>query len=343
MVTVFTLCASNCLAGAKVLGDSLKRHEPDVHFVIGLVDEIPEQLDPSYWAPFELMPVGSLGIDCLEEMKRRYKLVEFCTAVKPWYFEHLYAREPQPEVVIYIDPDILVYRSLAPLLETLGRATMVITPHSCTYDDSATNIYCELAMLCKGIYNLGFIGTRRSAETARFLQWWRVRLREHCHWRPGEGMFFDQLWVALAPLYFHGVHVEKDPGYNMSFWNNFERRLTVREGRRVVNENHDLVFYHFSGFNPLDLSEGISRGYPMTSLDEQPELKAVYDEYGKLLLDADLATIKKFPYAFAAASSPNPPGAAGMFRASVRAAYRRLPASVKGAVRRLARFLADNG
>lgn len=343
MTTVFTLCANNCLPGAMVLGESLKEHNPGFHFVIGLVDRIPNQLDSAYCAPYELIPVESLGIEGFEEMTRKYSIVELCTAVKPWYFEHLYTRDPQADVVIYMDPDMLVYRDFSSLLDTLGRANLVVTPHSCTYDDSATNIYCELAMLCKGIFNLGFIGTRRSAETTRFLRWWQVRLRDHCRWCPGEGMFFDQLWVALAPLYFEGVFVEKDPGYNMSFWNNFERRLSVKDGRRVVNQTHDLVFYHFSGFNPLKMSEGISRGYPMKSLDEQPELKALYDEYGRMLLDRDLARMKQIPCEFAPApGKTKPSGIAGIVRTAARSAYRCLPAALKGSIRRAVRFLAED-
>lgn len=342
MITVFTLCANNCLTGARVLGESLKRHDPSIHFVIGLVDRIPKDLDPSYWAPFELLPVESLAIEGFADMARKYRVIEFCTAVKPWYFEHLYARNPQPDAVIYMDPDMMVYRDFAQLRETLRSANLVVTPHSCTYDDSSTNIYCELAMLCKGIFNLGFLATRRSPETDRFVKWWQVRLRDHCFWRPGDGMFFDQLWVALAPLYFEGVHVEKNPGYNMSFWNNFERRLSVKDGKRVVNDSHDLVFYHFSGYNPLKMSDGISRGYPMQSLDEQPELKAVYDEYGQMLLERDLAAIKQLPYAFPAAKKPKPTGLKAALRTSARAAYRRLPEGFKNSMRSFIRSLAES-
>lgn len=342
MITVFTLCASNYLAGAKVLGESVKRHCPDVDFVIGLVDRLPKELDPSYCAPFEIIPVESLGLESFEEMSRKYKIVELCTAVKPWYFELLYARDPHTDVVIYLDPDILVYRSLAPLVHTLSRANIVITPHSCTYDDSSTNIFYEKAMLRKGIYNLGFIATRRSAETAKFLRWWQVRLRDHCYWRPDDGMFFDQLWVALAPVYFEGVYVEKDPGYNMSFWNVFERRLTVREGTRIVNGNHDLVFFHFSGFKPLDPVASISRGYPMPSLEERPDLRDVYEEYRRLLLENDVAEIKQLPCAFAATKKKTIAGLAGWLKQSAREAYQCLPPAVKNAVRRLVSFLVDN-
>ena len=47
MITVFTVCSANYLAQAKTLGQSLHQHNPDYHFVIGLVDRISPELDPA--------------------------------------------------------------------------------------------------------------------------------------------------------------------------------------------------------------------------------------------------------------------------------------------------------
>ena len=44
VITVFTLCAANYLAHAKTLGESLAQHNPDYHFVIGLVDRLPPHI-----------------------------------------------------------------------------------------------------------------------------------------------------------------------------------------------------------------------------------------------------------------------------------------------------------
>ena len=70
MTTVFTLCSANYLAHAKTLGDSLMEHNPDYHFVIGLVDRLPKELEPAYWHPYELISVEELGVPTFEEMAR---------------------------------------------------------------------------------------------------------------------------------------------------------------------------------------------------------------------------------------------------------------------------------
>ena len=143
------------------LGDSVLEHNPGYQFVIGLVDRVPKELEQSR-CPYEVIPVEQLGIAAFWDMVKNYDLVELNTAVKPFYMEHLYRRNLQVNAVIYIDPDILVCAGLNPLEKNLAVHNLVLTPHSCTFDNSAANINYELAMLNFGIYNLGFVATSRS-------------------------------------------------------------------------------------------------------------------------------------------------------------------------------------
>lgn len=297
MTTVFTLCSSNYLAQAKALGDSLLKHNPDYRFVIGLVDRLSDQVKPSYWEPHELIPVEDITIEGFDAMADDYNVVELNTAVKPFYIEHLYRRDPGVSEVIYLDPDILVFGSFKRIEETLKQYSIVLTPHICNFDDSLANVGHEIGALTMGLYNLGFIGTSRTETTFGFLDWWQKRLRYCCHYRPGSGVFVDQLWVNLAPLYFDGVYVEKDPGYNVCYWNRFERHLTQQNGRYLVNGNHDLVFYHFSAYNP-DNPENVAGRGKMTaiSMRECPDLEPIYNDYRNRLIENNYSSIRCLPY-----------------------------------------------
>ncbi|MGZ4972605.1 MAG: glycosyl transferase [Limisphaerales bacterium] len=299
MITVLTLCSANYLSHAKTLGNSLVECNPDCRFVIGLVDRVPGEITPDYWYPYELIPVEDLGIEAFEEMAQKYSMVELNTAVKPFYIEHLYRRNPKVSVVIYLDPDILVCSSFMPLAEKLCHYSLVVTPHSCTYDGSPTNLHYEIAMLGTGVYNLGFLGTSRTDTTFAFLNWWQKRLVDHCYYRPGTGVFVDQLWVTLAPLYFSGIHVETDPGYNMCYWNHFERCLSRQNGRYIVNGKSELVFYHFSSFDPMKPDVIANRRtQPVMTFAERPDLKPIYEYYRKLLLNAGHESVKRLPCCF---------------------------------------------
>jgi hypothetical protein len=294
MNTVLTLCSANYLAHAKVLGQSLAASNPDCRFVVGLVDRAPPHLDLAAWLPFEVLPVADLGLPEFPAMAERYNLVELNTAVKPFYLEFLYERDPALQSAVYLDPDILVLGRFDALAEKLKSNNIVLTPHSSTYDDSRQNIHYEICMLSTGVYNLGFIATRRSETTAAFLKWWQKRLVNHCYYRTDWGAaFVDQQWIVLAPLYFDGVHVEKDPGYNMSYWNHFERRLSPSPNGYLVNGQHELIFHHFSNFNPLR-PDVIARRNPehVATFATRPDLKPLYDDYARRLLAAGYESVR---------------------------------------------------
>jgi hypothetical protein len=342
MITVLTLCSRNYLAQAKSLGDSVLEHNPDYHFVIGLVDRLPEELDAQYWHPYELIPVEELAIPCFEEMERNYNLVELNTAVKPFYMEYLYRRDSAVNGVIYLDPDIQVFARFNKLEEKLSSFNIIVTPHSCTFDDKPMNMFYETAMLSTGVYNLGFIATSRTETTFSFLQWWQKRLRDYCYCRPGTGLFVDQIWVTLAPLYFPGFYIERDPGYNMCYWNHFERRLSRKNGRYIVNEQCDLVFYHFSSFDPRH-PEVIARrpGTHIFSFADRPDLKAIYEQYSKRLLAEDFLSIRALPCAFG--QKQDTPSAATVIRGALREILSTLPAAVQTPLRSVARLVRKGG
>jgi hypothetical protein len=200
-------------------------------------------------------------------------------------------------------------------------------------------------MLQTGIYNLGFLATARSARsetTFSFLKWWQTRLREHCYYQPGSGIFVDQLWVTLAPLYFPGILVEKNPGCNMCYWNHFERRLTICDGHYIVNGEHELLFYHFSSYDPSNADRITMRKDQMVlTFEERPDLKPLFDMYRTRLLACDYMSIRSFKYSLPKRppKSPMTPKAA---RSGVRAVLRALPQVAQLHLKRFAQFTLDS-
>jgi hypothetical protein len=345
MTTVLTICSANYLAHARALGDSLREHNSDFHFVIGLVDRMPDGLDAGYLEPFEVIPVEHLMLRQFGEMVKKYNIVELSTAVKPFYMDFLYERDQKMDVVIYLDPDILVCGSFATLLGKLKNYSIVVTPHSYTYDDTAVNIHYERVMLWAGVYNLGFLATSRSDETAAFLKWWQIRLQDHCFYRPGvAGSFLDQLWMGLVPLYFRSVYVETDPGYNMCYWNHFERRLSLRNGKYVVNDHHDLIFFHFSGYKPDKPDASVSRATePISSFDERPDLRPIYHDYRRRLLARNYALVTSIPWHFAPPTeSARKQYAKKLIKGALKCLVSLLPGGAKTRLKRLAQFVVQN-
>jgi len=112
----FTICARNYLAFAVVLGRSIREHHPDARFSVWLLDEgeLPEI--PDF---IEIRRIGELLTPAeLEHLGFYYEILELATAVKPRCFSRHF--EEDVSSVIYIDPDIRLFRPLGEVLELLS-------------------------------------------------------------------------------------------------------------------------------------------------------------------------------------------------------------------------------
>ena len=350
MIVVLTICSVNYLAQAKTLGLSVMEHNPGCQFVIGLVDKATPDLLQEL-SPLEVIPVENLGIAGFDDMVERYMIVELNTAVKPFYMEHLYGRNPAVEAVIYLDPDILVFQGLTEVVDNLKRYNIVLTPHCCTYDENDPVYGYEESMLKTGIYNLGFIGTSRTPETMAFLNWWKRRLAKYCYYRPGSGLFVDQSWAMLASLYFANVFVEKGLGYNMCYWNLPERTLQTIEGRLLVNGQQPLIFYHFSSHDP-NRPDYISNRKPPVLLSSHPELDSLFKDYDQRLMANGYMKYSPLRCHYYPPPPPPPPpppeppltarmAAKRWGQRALQGGLKSMPRFAQGYLRRVARFVID--
>lgn len=293
MTLAFTLCSINYLAQARTLGDSLKRTNPHIRFVIGLVDCLDTANVPADKLPeFELLELHRIGMDGLDEMCEHYNITELNTAVKPYFFRYFFERVPQIKNVIYFDPDIIVYQPLTQLEALLDRNDFVLTPHLTTpIDDQLTPN--ELHHLNTGVYNLGFIALNKSPEALDFVKWWEEKLFDECKIDLCNGLFVDQHWVNFAPVLWNNVHIEKHPGWNAAYWNLHERTFAQQDGCHLVN-GLPVVFFHYSGYDPAKPSV-ISKYQDRFTFDRRPDLNPLFDYYREELLRNHNAYYRQFP------------------------------------------------
>ncbi len=298
---VFTIVARNYLAHARVLAASLARHNPGARLRVVVLDD-PDRGIPAE-PSFEVIHAVDLPFDPpsdLHTMAVTYDVTELSTAVKPWAFEHLFARGAS--VALYLDPDTEVFDSLGPLEPLALAHGMVLTPHVTEPLPPDGKRPDERDLLLAGIYNLGFLAL--SAEAARtFLPWWRQRLRRHCLNDTARGLFVDQRWIDFAPALFEPA-VLKDPGYNVAYWNLPHRALTLDGDRILVNADggkRPLRFFHFSGFSPRTphLLSKHQHASPRIRLSEAPLLADLCRRYALALENAGFADCEALPYGFA--------------------------------------------
>ncbi|MGM5481148.1 MAG: glycosyltransferase [Nanobdellota archaeon] len=296
----FTIIARNYLPQARVLAESWHRHHPDVPFYIFVLDRTDGLTSEhaSFFSPEELTTLTQKEIRTLSF---KYQLIEFATAIKPFVISHLF--DKGVEQTIYLDPDILIYAPLKKVFSELSSKDIVLTPHLTQPMDSVdarlpkNKLFTasESSILWTGVYNLGFIALRNTENTSRFISWWSQKLYDDC--RRDSQIFLDQKWIDFVPTFFKKVSVIMDKGYNVAYWNLYERPITQADNVTYV-DGSPLVFYHFSGFNP-DLPSVVSchqNRYDFQLIG--PELTALFKDYAKRLYKAGFKQWSKQPYRY---------------------------------------------
>lgn len=293
--TVFTIVSRNYLHFALNLMTSVARHLPGTRRVVVLCDAadgVPD-LPPGV----ERLGIEELGIEHLDRMAVQYTILELNTAIKPFAFTRLFD-QPGVDRVVYFDPDIELYSSGEPLLRRLDSAEVVLTPHLTAplADDRHPS---DLTIVQSGSYNLGFLALRGSAQTRALLQWWQRKLLRDCVVDIPRGLFTDQKWMDLVPGLYEGVHVERDPGWNVAYWNLAHRDVQGSAEAGYTVNGRPLFFFHFSGYSPG--SRLISKHQDRFTLEGcSAAARALFTGYERSVEGHGRERFAQLPYAFAA-------------------------------------------
>ncbi len=248
MTLVFTLCSVNYLAQAHTLGDSLFEQNPDIEFIIGLVDKLEtKKIDQSKLPNYTLLEVDKINIPDFEGMCERYEITELNTAVKPYYFDYFLKNRPDITNIIYFDPDIIIFDNLNHLCKNLEKYNIIVTPHITTpYNDTLWQN--EEDVVNTGVFNFGFVAISRSESAQKMVNWWCQKLEKECIIDLCNGLFVDQHWAEFLPVYFDKVLIDKHLGNNVAYWNLHERFCSLKENKWYINEYLPLQFFHYSGY-----------------------------------------------------------------------------------------------
>ena len=240
MKIIFTICSNNYLAQAKALGDSILQTNPDYHFFIGLVDTLSPEINYEIEIGHPIILINELNILDFDSLWKKYNIIELNTCVKPFYLEYFTKKYPDLTHLMYFDPDTFIFGSLADIeTELNNNKEIILTPHILSpipLDDKSPS---ENIFLNYGIYNLGFIGIKNPKNNLSFFKWWGERTYKIGYNKVAQGLFVDQLWMNLTPLYFDNTVISKNFGLNMAPWNLHERFITKSHDQILtVNNKH---------------------------------------------------------------------------------------------------------
>ncbi|SFS04818.1 hypothetical protein SAMN05421771_0982 [Granulicella pectinivorans] len=290
-----TIVSPNYLAYARTLASSYMAHHPGHRFFVLVVAD---HAEPSVFASeadvFTPVSLHHIGLEDVYREAMKYDILELNTNVKPTFLKHLIGTYDL-EKLVYLDPDIFVYAPLTPVFDALDHHDGVLTPHITTpvFDGKSPS---EQDHLYNGTYNLGFFGVRRSPQSDRILAWWEQRCLELGFSEGRSGLFVDQKWMNLAPVFFD-VGILPHLGLNMAYWNLHERSLTETATGYVVNQTELLRFFHFSGITVSDPAM-LSRNTDRYTLADRPDLHRLFADYKAHVNASHDLALEAIPYGF---------------------------------------------
>jgi hypothetical protein len=290
---VFTICCNNYLGYANTLLQSILRQGDSVDLYLVLCERASERIG-GIISGVKVLFVSELEIDCLNKISFAFDILELNTAVKPSVFRYLFRNGYQE--AMYFDPDIAVYSSVIQLFPDRTGSTVSVTPHTLTPINDK-RYPGEQTILQAGIFNLGFIAIKNNSEGLKFVSWWENRCLRMGFNDKSEGLFVDQKFCDFIPAFLERVNIIRNPGCNVAYWNLHERFLVSRLGKNVINDEYDLVFFHFSGIE-IPTSNQISKYCKGVTLGDRPDLKQIFDEYRLVVNKNGYEKYSNLPYSF---------------------------------------------
>ncbi len=292
---VCTLFTRNHLPRARVFQDSLRRFDPEIDLFM-LVTDLPGPLDQS-GVPAQTHLLGASEVMAASDVARRgalYNPMEYCASFKPSLIAHLLDRGY--DKILYFDSDILLLNPLDEIVRELEEPAILLTPHLLRAAAGEGKAQAEIEILLAGSFNTGFVGISRGGDSGAFLDWWNARLMSHGFDDRPSGMFADQKWVDLAPGLFESVKILRHPGCNVGYWNLDSREIGRIDGRWTAG-GQDLVFFHFSAFDP-DQPDAVSRWHKPAG-PVGPLIGELTRGYAAALKAADHDAVSRTAYPFA--------------------------------------------
>lgn len=204
--------------------------------------------------------------------KANRRPIEYFFTLTPHLPRYLFDLHPAPDLVTYLDADLLFFSSPAPLFEELGDAPLLYFEHRFPPALKKNEKF--------GRFNVQYLSFRNNEDGRACLDRWGAQCRDWCYDRLENDRFADQKYLDQWPrLYPNGV-IAEHPGAGVGPWNWATSRLTV-DGQSILADGRPLIFYHYHALKILGehwVSLGMARYGRMPEALAGPIYGAYLDE-----------------------------------------------------------------
>jgi len=254
----------NYLIRALALIESLNKHEKNNFELYAVcMDEITRAILKKLQIPnVTLIPMHEIeqrDFPLLAAKKDR-SLIEYYFTSTPTIILRLLERNPEIDVLTYLDADLYFYSSPDPIFEELDKNSVLIHEHRF----SPALVHLEIY----GKYNVGLLCFRNDDNGSEILKWWREKCIEWCYSRVENGKYADQAYLDDWPERFKQVRVLQNIGVGVAPWNHIQYKIQYDYKNNVITVNElPLIMYHFHSLqfiNPNFILPTKYVAYPLT-------------------------------------------------------------------------------
>jgi hypothetical protein len=277
----------NYLPRALLMLQSLRRVDPETPiFILALSDLCETVLRRIALAGVTIIPLPSLeaAFEELPRLKTERTGVDYFFTLTPFLPLHVFDTT-DAQMATYIDADLYFYADPRPMVDSLGTASIAITPHRFSPDHAADAQY--------GRFNVGWVTFKRSREGLACLGQYRDECVAWCHDRVEDGRYADQGYLDAWPDRYASLAIIEHKGVNVAPWNVDNYSLEERDGQIFVDGDL-LIFYHFHGIrcNP---DGSFNLWLPRSGAEGSAPLRRLYHPYMTQLIRCRAELHREFP------------------------------------------------
>jgi hypothetical protein len=174
------------------------------------------------------------------------------------------------DVVLYVDPDTCFFRDPLELCLELGDGGILVTPHWRPPDPYGPS-QPFLTNFMDGLFNAGCVVARKDGKAA--LEWWAEACLARCDLDYSRGLYLDQKYLDLLPVWFPETVICQNRGCNLADWNVQLRKHDTKTGARDVPDRWPVLMVHFTA-NTIALIKSGRDAVLVPYLKEYLEIRA---------------------------------------------------------------------
>jgi hypothetical protein len=232
------------LSRAVVMFESFRHFEPNTPiYVLALSEQCESVLRELALPHINILPLATLeaAYPDLAAVKSTRTTIEYYFTLSPLLPHYLFAHTAADRIT-YIDCDLYFFSSPRPFMDSLGDASVAITPHRFSFAHRDHTIF--------GKFNVGWITYRRCAEALDCLNTYKAECLAWCYDRVEDDRFGDQKYLDAWPDRYPSLRVIEHKGFNLAVWNAYTSMIRLKNGAVMVDDD-PLVFYHFASTTVL--------------------------------------------------------------------------------------------